>query len=108
MLWPTARFSWAPRRRLGVSKLGDLMRNLIAGAMFVASTLAAATAQAGFSEVRIGVLAHDPLTQKEDGVDINGEVFFDSWTDGSWELRPSIGGTVNLSGDTSMAYIDMN
>lgn len=81
---------------------------------FVAITsLALAASLAGAAqatEFRLGVLDHDPLAQKEDGVDINAELYFDSWlgSEGSWQLRPSIGGTVNLQGDTSFAYIDLN
>lgn len=61
------------------------------------------------AEIRFGVLDHDPLIQKEDGVDVNAEIFFDDWLGGgSWQLRPSIGGTVNTQGDTSFGYIDLN
>lgn len=87
------------------------MRVVIAGAAVAAALGAAGVAPAHtdlFSEVRLGVLAHDPLAQKEDGIDLNAELYFDSWTEGSWQLRPSIGGTVNLDGDTSQLYVDMN
>lgn len=67
--------------------------------------LATGVCNAGVSEIRLGVLAHDPLTQKEDGIDLNAELFFDSWTSGSWELRPTIGVTGSLNGDTSQAYL---
>ncbi len=40
-------------------------------------------------------------------MDLNAELFFNSWTSGSWQLRPTIGGTVNLNGDTSQAYIGL-
>lgn len=85
------------------------MRNLIAVALIAAATTASA-ATAGASEIRVGVLAHDPLIQKEGGVDINAEFFFSGWTgnEGEWQLRPSIGVTANLEGDTSFAYIDLN
>jgi hypothetical protein len=85
------------------------MRKLAIGLALAmaASAFAAAACQAGVSEIRFGVLAHDPLTQKEEGVDLNAELFFDSWTDGSWQLRPTIGGTVNLNGDTSQAYLGL-
>jgi lipid A 3-O-deacylase len=69
---------------------------------------AAGTANAGVSEVRFGALAHDPLAQKEDGIDINAEIFFSSWTQGSWALRPSLGASVNTTGDTSQVYIAIN
>ncbi len=82
------------------------MRNWIAGALVAAAT----TASAGATEIRLGVLAHDPLIQKEGGVDINAELFFNGWTgnEGEWQLRPSIGVTANLEGDTSFAYVDLN
>jgi lipid A 3-O-deacylase len=83
------------------------MRKLIIGCALsiAAAALSASVCHAGFSEVRLGVLAHDPLNQKEEGVDLNVQLYFDSWTSGSWELRPTIGGTVNVSGDTSQGYI---
>jgi len=74
----------APLFSLGVSNAGDII-----------------------SEIRFGVLAHDPLIQKENGVDLNAELFFNSWTSGSWQLRPAIGVTANLNGDTSQAYIGL-
>lgn len=83
------------------------MRNwILACALSVgASGLMAGASNAGVSEIRFGVLAHDPLRQKESGVDLNAELFFDSWTSGSWELRPVIGVTGSLNGDTSQAYL---
>src|SRR5882672_8920423 len=83
------------------------MRKLILGCALslAASSLTTFASQAAGSEIRLGVLAHDPLTQKEDGVDLNAEYFFDSWTSGSWQLRPAIGVTGSLNGDTSQAYI---
>jgi lipid A 3-O-deacylase len=85
------------------------MRNWIAGAL-VAAAMTASVATASASEIRFGVLAHDPLAGKEDGVDINAEFFFNGWTgnEGEWQLRPSIGATVNLEGDTSQAHISLN
>jgi lipid A 3-O-deacylase len=85
------------------------MRNVIAGALCVAA-LSASVVTAAASEIRLGVLAHDPLAGKEDGVDINAEFFFNGWTgnEGEWQLRPSIGATVNLEGDTSQAHISLN
>jgi lipid A 3-O-deacylase len=82
---------------------------MIAMALAVCALGAAAgTANAGVSEVRFGVLAHDPLNGKEEGIDINAELFFSSWTEGSWQLRPSIGASVNTQGDTSQVYIALN
>jgi hypothetical protein len=88
------------------------MRNATFGAALAiaASALTSSVCHAGdgpFSEIRLGVLAHDPLTHKEDGVDLNAELFFDSWTNGSWQLRPAIGATVSLNGDTSQAYVGL-
>lgn len=80
----------------------------VGAAAMVASLAVAGVCQAGISEIRLGVLAHDPLIQKEEGVDINGELYFDSWTEGAWELRPSIGGTLNLDDDTSFGYVNIN
>ena len=78
------------------------------GALACAVSLAVAGG-ASATEIRFGVLDHDPLIQKEDGVDLNAEIFFDDWFGGgSWQLRPSIGGTVNLQGDTSFGYVDLN
>ena len=78
-----------------------------------ASLLTAGATSAGggiFSEVRLGVLAHDPFAQKEDGVDINAELYFDDfdWFEGSWDVRPSLGASVNTDGDTSKVYLDLN
>jgi lipid A 3-O-deacylase len=86
------------------------MRHWRVGATLLASLAVAGVCEAGgLSEVRLGVLAHDPLINKEDGVDLNAELYFDSWTEGSWELRPSIGGTLALEEDaTSFAYLDLN
>ncbi len=83
------------------------MRNWIAGALIAVATTATA---ASATEIRLGVLAHDPLIQKEGGVDINAELFFNGWTgnEGEWQLRPSIGVTANLEGDTNFAYVDLN
>jgi hypothetical protein len=80
------------------------------GAAMAASLAVAGVCQAGgLSEVRLGVLAHDPMINKESGVDLNAELYFDSWTDGSWQLRPSVGGTLALEEDaTSFAYLDLN
>jgi lipid A 3-O-deacylase len=82
------------------------MRNWIAAVIVAAASVSTASA----TEIRVGVLAHDPLIQKEGGVDINAELFFNGWTgnEGEWQLRPSIGVTANLEGDTSFAYVDLN
>jgi len=64
------------------------------------------------SEVRGGLLAHDvgPFShQKEDGVDINGEILFasPSFMELIWSPRPTIGATVNTFGDTSQGYLGL-
>ena len=86
-----------------------------------AALLAPAMAQAQnltYSEVKLGVLAHDVhfLGGKEGGVDLNPELIFqspisDAWAAGvPWYLRwmvqprPTIGGEFNTSGFTNQAY----
>jgi hypothetical protein len=66
---------------------------------------------AGFlSEIRLGVLAHDPSGllsgfRREHGTDLNGEMIFSSALPlFGGVLRPAIGGTLNLQGDTSKLY----
>jgi lipid A 3-O-deacylase len=85
------------------------MRNRIAGALIAAAVMTSLST-ANASEIRFGVLAHDPLAGKEDGVDANVEFFFDGWTgnEGEWQLRPSIGATVNFQGDTNQAHLSLN
>jgi lipid A 3-O-deacylase len=97
---------------------------LVLAALPLAAGLLPAQAKADsvFSEVRLGLLAHDvPIlsTQKEHGQDINGELLFttpfsDSFAsnagpDWRWLLqpRPTIGGSANTSGFTSQAYLGM-
>jgi lipid A 3-O-deacylase len=86
------------------------MRNWIVGALIAVAATAAVATAAVASEIRLGVLAHDPLAGKEDGIDLNAEFFFNGWTgnEGEWQLRPSIGATVNLEGDTNQAHISLN
>jgi len=62
-----------------------------------------------FSEVRVGVLAHDVgifENSREDGIDLNLEVYFASprLLDIIWSPRPHIGIAVNTAGDTSQIY----
>jgi len=93
-----------------------------AGGVSLSLLPAAALAQTGpFDEVRFGVLYHDVLpiysTQREDGIDLNGELYFvspvpDSWlTDVRptlrWLLRPrpSFGFDANTAGATSQLYV---
>jgi len=66
------------------------------------------------SEVKLGVLAHDePIfgrDNREGGTDINGEILFQSLDllGPRWQLRPHIGLQVNLSDDTSQAYVGLS
>jgi len=76
---------------------------------------AALAEPAGFvSEVKLGVLAHDvPILgrdNREGGVDINGEILFQSvdLLGPDWQLRPHLGLQVNLSGGTSQAYAGLS
>src|SRR6266852_762940 len=71
-----------------------------------------------YSEVKLGILAHDVhfLGGKEHGVDLNPEIilqspFSDAWAASQpWYLqwmaqpRPTLGGEINTSGFTSQAY----
>ena len=65
-----------------------------------------------FSELRGGLLAHDvgPFSrQKEDGVDVNVEILFGSprFMELIWSPRPTVGATINTSGDTSQGYLGL-
>lgn len=66
---------------------------------------------AAHHEARVGVLYHD-FMHKETGVDLNAE-YLSAWLavgfripglDTLGQLRPHIGGNVNLNGDTSQIY----
>ena len=87
------------------------MRTRLFGcAVFAAAAASLCNAGDGaVSELRLGALAHDQgvfVATKEEGLDINAEIFFRDlgWFDGGWEVRPSLGVSVNLKGDTSQAY----
>ena len=76
----------------------------------------AAQAQAPWwqpSEIRIGAAAHDvkPISSgTEPGAALNGELFFQPILrsgDGMLTLKPSIGGSASLSGDTSYGFVDL-
>ncbi len=58
------------------------------------------------SELRFGVLAHDVTDNREDGVDLNGEILFHrlDFIDLGGVFRPHRGTTINSSGDTSFFY----
>ena len=72
-----------------------------------------------YSEVKLGVLAHDVhfLGGKEGGVDLNPELIFqspvaDAWAAGvpaylRWMVqpRPTVGGEINTAGFTDQAYV---
>ena len=62
-----------------------------------------------FSEVRVGLLAHDIDAferGREDGVDLSLEVYFTSPAvlEAIWSPRPHIGIALNTAGDTSQVY----
>src|ERR1700728_938010 len=72
-----------------------------------------------YSEVKLGILDHDVhfLGGKEDGVDINPELIWQSpitddmianapaWLHWALQPRPTIGGEINTAGDTDQAYV---
>lgn len=66
-------------------------------------------AHADPSEIRLGVSAHDIGllgSDKEDGLDVNGEVLFEppAFLRPAGSPRPHVGMSVNTSGDTSQVY----
>lgn len=93
----------------------DIARKSILAAAITTGSIASASAgdigDRLMNEFRAGVLYHD-LMQRESGVDINAEILFrfaavDFTIPGIGTygmLRPHVGGNLNLSGDTSMAY----
>lgn len=93
--------------------VAEVRNSFACAAALAAVLLCAEPSDAGnglLSEVRLGVLAHDPFINKEDGVDINASVYFHDlgWFDGAWDIRPSLGASVNTGGDTSLIYADLN
>jgi lipid A 3-O-deacylase len=68
----------------------------------------------GFDEVKLGALYHDipglwsGFSLERPAVDVNVELLFRPWarTFGG-TLRPAVGATVNLNGETSKAYADL-
>lgn len=62
------------------------------------------------SEVRLGVMAHDPVGSEKGTADINGEVLFNVFRKSGasfWDVlvpRAHVGATGNLSGKTSFVY----
>jgi lipid A 3-O-deacylase len=106
-----------PRAKTGC-RCGWLAGLCLAAAACLAP--AAAPAQnLTYSEVKLGILAHDVhfLGGKEHGVDINPEIilqspFSDAWAASlPWYLywmaqpRPTVGGEINTSGFTDQAYL---
>ncbi len=85
----------------------------VCAALFAALGVSVCHAGEGaISELRLGVLAHDQgvfVATKEEGMDINAEIYFRDWGwfDGGWEVRPSLGLSANLKGDTSQAYLGL-
>ncbi len=71
-----------------------------------------------FSEVKLGILAHDVhfLGGKENGIDVNPEIIFESPVTDSWtaslpeylqwmvQPRPTVGGVFNTDGYTNQYY----
>jgi lipid A 3-O-deacylase len=89
------------------------------GAALAWASSAAHAQNLTYSEVKLGILAHDVhfLGGKEHGVDINPEILFQSPISDAWDAgvpgylrwavqpRPTIGGEINTSGFTSQAYV---
>lgn len=83
--------------------------SVVALALALAGLLAAVPAHAGVSELRLGLLDHDVGvfgTRKEDGLDGNLELLFDSpaLLQPVWAPRPHLGVTVNSEGDANQLY----
>lgn len=87
---------------------GIPMRNeLLAGLAALALTAAAAEAQ--ISEIRVGIVAHDLARNIEDGVQISGQLVFDSpgFLAPVWSPRPYLYGSFNSAGNTNLAAAGM-
>lgn len=85
------------------------MRKLLA--LFL--VLYALPVQAGLSEARVGIMAHDVGVfgvRKEDGIDGNVELLFQSpaFLEPLWAPRPHMGLSINTGGDTSQAYAGLS
>ena len=106
------------RKRDGRRNFG-LPAALCLAAMAVAAPRVAQAQNLTYSEVKLGVMAHDVhfLGGKEHGADINPEIIFQSPVSDAWaatvpaylrwmvQPRPTIGGEINTSGYTNQAYI---
>ncbi len=104
---PPVEKNWGPP----VKKITSLS-GIAARAIIVSLSVAfASPAFAGINEVRGGFYAHDMAgpAHEDDGLDINGEVLFDSPAFLSWAYapRPRLGATINTNSDTSFAYLDL-
>ncbi len=103
-LRPTGRFSFlAFRHMVNPFNRGIPMRtSLIAG--LLALSFSAGMAQAQISEIRLGVVAHDLARSIEDGVQITGQVVFDSpdFLSPVWSPRPYLYGSFNSAGNTNL------
>lgn len=75
---------------------------IIAGLAAIASM--AGTAHAQVSEVRVGIVAHDLARSIEDGVQISGQLVFDSpdFMSPLWSPRPYLYGSFNSAGNTNL------
>ncbi|AZU05266.1 hypothetical protein X907_2757 [Glycocaulis alkaliphilus] len=79
------------------------MRNFIVSGLALAA-LTAGAAQAQISEFRLGVVAHDLARNIEDGVQISGQIVFDSpdFLSPVWSPRPYLYGSFNSAGNTNL------
>ena len=80
---------------------------MVAGALFPALTHATDDVPGVIDSVVIGAFAHTLQEDQEDGVDANLELRFRPVFGADWaiEFLPTIGGTLNTSGDTNTAYL---
>lgn len=92
-------------------KMNIFGRRLVAGAVAAClMTVLSGPASAFVNEVRGGFYAHDMFgpAHEDDGLDLTGEVIFDTPSFLAWAFnpRPRLGGTLNTNGDTSLIYFD--
>lgn len=100
----------------------SLLFSVLAVLLAASGALSPASAQSIFSELKLGVLAHDvPIIadQREHGVDVNVELRFVSPVPDNWlanvapplrwvlDPRPNIGIEANTAGYTSQAYFGL-
>lgn len=79
---------------------------LVAAMPFTSQAHAEGDSKSIVDSVILGAFAHEIANDEEDGVDANLEVRFRPFFGRSWaiEFLPTVGATVNLSGDTNAAY----